>query len=317
MKCVKPDIYNLSLLLIVVALFSSCSQKEKPKSETSPIVITGNAVYSDTATSSVRVFDQNGKVCIQQSNISFEIVNVYEGKNKIPLLLRIKKTELCVADSVNREKVYEIEAKSVLDTKSVAWQSSFVATQIEFKDNVILAIKEGTESEEDLLTRYSLLDGKEVFSCSYNDMKVVIPNVREKRFVGFTSRNATTNPIQNLKEENVLGLIKYASGNAALGAITVKLKRSKAAEKIPAYTPEMTLVADNTNATVIEDGRSVILMRAPESHTSKDITDFSVKFTFYYGDDNEATDIIIPIRNDKLDIAGAKLDKDIFEIILR
>ncbi len=316
MKYSKLNFSHVSAFIILVALLSSCNQKDKPKSEGTPITITGNAVYSDTATSSVRVFDQNGKVCIQQSNIFFEIVNVYEGKNKIPLLLKIKKTELCVADSVNRERVYEIEAKSVLDTKSIAWTSSFVATEIEFKDNVLLATKEGSESEEDLLTRYSLLDGKAVISCSYNDMKIVIPNVREKRFIGFISQKATTNPIQNLKEENVLGLINYSSCNSTLGSVAVKLKRSKAAEKIPTYTPEMTLVADNSNATVIEDGRSVILMKANENYTTKDITDFSVKFTFYYGDDNEATDIIIPIRNDKLDIAGAKLDKDIFEIIL-
>lgn len=308
---------KLFLVIAAIICTTSCNQKGKQKEDTGAITIIGNATYSDTATSSVKVFDQNGKVCIQQNNTYYEIVNAYEGQTKIPLLLKIKKTSLCVADSVNSEKVFEVEAKSVMDTKSVAWQNKFVATQIEFRDNVIVAVKEGAENEEDLLTRFSLLDGKEVFSCSYADMKVVVPNVKEKRFIGFTSQTATTHPVQNLKQENVLGIINYSSGSAPIASLLVKLKRSATVTKIPAYTPEMVLVADNPGVTAIEDGKSIVMMKADEHYTSKDITDFSAKFTFYYGDDNEATEIIIPVRNDKLDLASARFDKDIFEIILR
>ena len=204
MKATKQQIFSLFSLLLFTGMLVSCNQKENKKTETTAVTITGKETYADTATSSIKVFNQNGKVCIQQSNTYFEIVSFYEGKNKIPLLVKIKKTSLCEADSANREKVFEIEAKSVLDNKSIEWQTNFVATQIEFRDNIILALKEGGEDEEDLLTRFSLLDGKQVFTASYSDMKIVIPNVREKRFIGFVSQKVTTKPIQNLKEENLL-----------------------------------------------------------------------------------------------------------------
>ena len=55
-------------------------------------------------------------------------------------------------------------------------------------------------------------------------------------------------------------------------------------------------------------------MKADEHYQPADVKDFSVKLTFYYGDDNEATYIIIPVVDDKLDLAHAQYDKDIFEL---
>ncbi len=308
MKSIK---FAFALCLLLFAF--SC--KETPKQSTdNSLKITGKQTYSDSASSSVNVFNQDGKVCIQQSNTYYELIDAHEGAVRIPLLLKIKKTELCFADSTNKDKVYEISAKSVMDTKAVEWNAQFVATDIQFKDNTLLAVHEGTASEEDLLTRFSLIDGKEVFSSSYGEVKVAIPNVKNKRFIGFTSQNAATNPIKALNVENLLGVIKYGSSSVAGIAYKVKLKRSAVAAKIPTYTPDIVLVPANENTTVIEDGKSVILMKADERYQKADVKDFSVKLTFYYGDDNEATEIIIPITNDELNLKLAKYDKDIFDI---
>ncbi len=305
--------FALHLLLAVVFLASCKERNAKPNHSASETTV-GSSLYADTATSSVNVFDQNGKVCIQQSNTYYEVINAYQGDEKIPLLLKIKKTELCFADSVNKEKVYEIAAQTVLDKKTISWQTQFVATQIEFKDNTILATKEGGDGEEDLITRFSLLTGKEIFSCSYGDLRVAIPNVREKRFIGFTSRKATTDPLAELKEENLLGTLSYASENST-ATLLFKLKRNSVTAKIPTTTPDMVLVPLNGNTTAIEDGKTIVMMRLDEHYAPADISDFCVKLTIYYGDDNEATDIFIPIKNDKFDLSSAKYDHDIFEIV--
>jgi hypothetical protein len=160
-----------------------------------------------------------------------------------------------------------------------------------------------------------LLDGKEVFSCSYGELKVVIPNVKDKRFIGYTSQKSVEQPLKKLNEENLLGVIRYGSSILAGNAVKVKLKRSKVAEKIPLTTPDMVFVASNDNVTVIDDGKSVGLMKADEHYQPADVKDFAVKLTFYYGDDNESTNIIIPIADDKLDVAHAQYDKDIFEVV--
>ncbi|MES2620842.1 MAG: hypothetical protein V4615_08315, partial [Bacteroidota bacterium] len=76
----------------------------------------------------------------------------------------------------------------------------------------------------------------------------------------------------------------------------------------------MVLVPTAEGTTPIEEGKSIIMMKADENYTSKDLAGFAVQLTFYYGDDNESTTILIPVVDDKLDIANAKFDKDIFDI---
>jgi hypothetical protein len=302
----------LPLFFGVVAL-NSCKEKGKPAVE-SDVAPSGATTFSDTSSSMVRVFTENGKVCIQKTNTYYELADVYEGAAKTPLLLKIKKTELCVADSTNKDKVYEIEAKNVLDTKDVKWKAQFVATEMSMRDNTVLAVHEGNDTEEDFLTRFSLLDGKEIFSCSYGELKAIVPNVRNKRFIGFTSKKATSEPVQNLQQENLLGIVRYSDGTKEVNALKVMLKRSGVSAKIPQYTPDMVLVPSSANATAIEEGKSIIMMKADEHYTPKDLTGFSVQLTFYYGDDNESTIILIPVADDRLDFAHAKFDKDIFDI---
>lgn len=305
-----------AFLTIAILVMASCNNK--PKNDNS---VAGNIPgasagkgYSDSSSSSVKVFDQNGRVCIQQSNTSYEVVNISEVGGKIPLLLKIKKTELCYADSVNGDKVYEITAKTVLDSKPINWSVSFVATDISFKDNTLLAVKEGNGDEHDFIRRFSLQNGSEVFSCSFSDLEVKIPNVINKYFIGYTSKKAATNPLALLKEENIQGVVRLGSSLNPIDSFKVKLKRSKVVAKIATSVPDIILVAANDNTRAIDDGKTIILMKGDTQTTSKDISDLSVKFTYYFGDDNESTDITVPVVNGKFDIAHAQYDKDIFEL---
>jgi hypothetical protein len=309
-----------ALLLLSLGLFSACKEKKNAAdADTSTAIIQyDNAakLYEDTASSSVRVFDNDGRVCIQQTSISYEMVDVYEGGKKSPLLLKITKTDLCFADSVNKNKVYQISARSVLDNKVRSWETEFVATDLHLRDktNSLQAVLEGQDGEEDLITRFSLLDGRKIFEASYSEMLVSIPNVKSKRFVGFTSRGTVKEPIQARNEENLIGLVAYSSSEKSVNTVKIKLKRSKVADKIPTYTPDMTFVALNENVNIIRDGKEVILMKADEKYKADDVKDFAVQLTFYYGDDNEYATVTIPVLGDKLHLAGAKYDKDIFEL---
>ncbi len=303
-------------VILAITLLAACKEKAKDGTVVSsekqgPIAGKG---YADSAASSVRVFDQNGRVCVQQSNTSYEIVNVLDGGVKVPLLLKIRKTELCYADSVNHDKVYEITAKSIMDTKAVSWATSFVATEVSFKDNTLLAVKEGNESEHDFIRRFSLQDGSEVFSCSFSDLEIKIPNVINKFFVGYTSKKAATDPIGRMKQENVLGVVRFGSSLSAIDSFKVKLKRSKLADKLLSSVPDIVLEASNDDTRAIDDGKTIILMKANEHTQTKEVTGFSVKFTYFFGDDNESTNVTVPLVNGKFDIAHAQFDKDIFEI---
>ncbi len=310
MKCNRVFAVAVSLLIL-----SACNtqQDQNTAIETIP---EGKVAFSDTASSSVKVFDNNGRVCIQQTNTYYELVDAYEGSSRMPLLLKITRTDLCFADSVNKNKVYQISAKSVMDTKEIKWDAQLVATDINLKDNsnTLLAVHEGTGEEEDLISRFSLLTGKEIFNCSYGDLRVSIPNVKDKRFLGYISRNAVGNPIKEKGEENLIGIINYSTSQRAVSSAKILLKRSGLSSAIPAYTPEMILVASNANVSTIEDGKMAILMKADEKFQPTDVKDFALKLTFYYGTDNEYTEISIPVENDLLQLSKAQYDSDIFII---
>jgi hypothetical protein len=307
----------LPALLLFSALLISCNNKPKTEHGTDmtsqPGGIAGKG-YTDSSASSVRVFDQNGRVCIQQTNTSYEVVTIFQGSTKIPLLLKIRKTELCYADSINHDKMYEISAKSVMDTKAVSWNADFVATEIYFKDNTLLAVKEGNDNEQDFIRRFSLNDGSEVFSCSFSDMEIKIPNVTNKYFIGYTSKKAATDPLSKLKEENLQGVVRFGSSLGAIDSFKVKLKRSKVVDKIASSVPDAVLLASNDNTRAIDDGKTIILMKGDEHTQNKDVSDLAVKFTYYFGDDNESTDITVPVVAGKFDLSRAQYDKDIFEI---
>ena len=322
MKC-NPDskLYNgllspkaFSLLILAILFLASCNQKPKTAADNISSAISTSKGYTDTATSSVKVFDQNGKVCIQQSNTYYETVNWTGANGKTSILLKIKKTELCFADSVNKDKVFEITARSVSPGKNISWQTSFVATDISFADNTLLTVKEGDDSEHEFFRRFSLENGSEVFSCSFSDLEVKIPNVANKYFIGYTSKRAASDPLGQLKQENLLGVVRFGSSSASIDSFTVKLKRSKVADKIRDAVPGLLMVSGNENAMVIEDGRTIALIKLGTNYTDKDIDGFGAKFTYYYGDDNESTDIFIPVVNGRFDMSHAKYDKDIFEI---
>ncbi|MCS6935741.1 MAG: hypothetical protein NZM35_11435, partial [Chitinophagales bacterium] len=276
----------------------------------------GEHLFADTGLSYVKVFDNNGRVCIQQTSTGYEMAEVYADDKKIPLLIRITKTDLCFADSVNRNKVYQLTANSLPGSKNISWQLKALGTHLTLNDktNTLLVVHEGDGTEEDLIMRYSMLTGEEVFRCSYNDMKVSIPNSRDRRFIGFLSRETVTNPLKSLNEENLLGLIYYSSNFKRIATLKLKLKRSSVANRISARCPEMVLAPADNNSVTIEDGKGIILMKSGKNYTSKDIGNFSIKFTYYIGDDNEESSITIPVVNDKPDWKNATYDRDIFEL---
>lgn len=299
--------------IALILVLSACKERTGSKTDTGATATTnGKQTYSDSAVSSVRVYDENGKVCIQQSSTYYQLIDFYKADKKVPLLLKIKKVELCFADSANKDKVYEVEAHNLPDNEPVNWNATLTGTDLQVKDNTLLLVHEGGDNEEDYITRYNLQTGGRVFGSTYSDLRIAIPNVREKRFMGYTSQRAAGNAFK--KEENLLGYIEYGKGTAPISQLKVYLKRSGVADKIPNYTPEMVFISPSGSNSIVDDGKQLILMKADEKYTAADVKDFALQLTFYFGDDNESTVITIPVKDDKIDLAAATYDKQIFNI---
>ena len=66
--------FKILILCSSLLVLDSCNQASKKATDTAPI--TGKQLYTDSASSSVKVFSQDGKVCIQQSNTYYEMILV-------------------------------------------------------------------------------------------------------------------------------------------------------------------------------------------------------------------------------------------------
>jgi hypothetical protein len=306
----------LSCTLLIILALASCNTKQSPTNEGGEAMISGKETYADSSSSFVRVFDKDGKLFIQKTNTDYELVEAVSNKEKHQLLLKITKAELSNADSVNSSKIYTIVTRDITHSSisDASYEINFKANELEFKDNTILATRSGSNTEEDYISRYNLFSGAKVFDCSYGSLNVGIPNVKDKRFIGYTSRAATGNPLKQSIEGNLMAVINYSSSEKAISSFKLKLKRSPIADKLPAYTPEMLWVSTNGKNAVVDDGKVLILMGADEKYTAKDVSGFSAVFTFFIGEDNETTKIVIPVIDDKLALSKATFDKDLFEL---
>lgn len=309
---------NFAIAATLAAIFAlaSCNTKQPSASEGGEPMISGKEAFADSASSFVRVFDKDGKLYIQKTNTDYELIDAVSKNEKHQLLLKITKAVLSHSDSVSTSKIYTIVTRDITHSSisEPSYEISFKANEIELKENTIIATRSGSNTEEDCISRYNIFTGEKVFECSYGSLNVGIPNVKDKRFIGYTSRATTGNPLSQVQEENVMAMISYSSSERAITSVKLKLKRSPIADKLPTYTPEMMLVSTNQRNAVVEDGKAIILMGADEKYTAKDVAGFSAVFTFYIGEDNETSQVVIPVIDDKLAVSKASFDKDLFEL---
>lgn len=309
---------KLPLAFVGLLYFAtSCNTKSENTSSGSQAEFRGTASFEDSSASYIRIYDRDGKVFVQKTNTYYELITAYNGNQPRKMLLKITKAESASADSSqNANKIITVVGRDITESSisDPSYEINVKASEIEFRDNTILFTRIGETNEEDYISRYGLISGKEVFNCSYGGMYVGIPNVKDKRFVGYTSLIAAGKPLDDKHITNLLATINYSSSTQAISTAYLKLKRSTYAESIARYTPEMILNASNPKNAMVDDGKGLILMGADENYKPADVYGFEAVFTFYFGDDNESTQVIIPVENDKLAIEKARYDKNIFEL---
>ena len=84
---------------------------------------------------------------------------------------------------------------------------------------------------------------------------------------------------------------------------------------LPSYTPELKMkVAQGSGNALSNDERMVIMGTLHKGYTAKDITSFAIQINFTPEDAANPVFILIPVREDRLDIVNARYDKNLFEL---
>jgi hypothetical protein len=163
-------------------------------------------------------------------------------------------------------------------------------------------------NEEDTYTQYSLLTGEKLMTYTYGQLMTLIPNTSNKRFLGYLSTLSATGD----KPEG-FAQISYVGSNEVIDKVIIKLKGDNTT--IPVYTPELKmLVAKESGNTLTNEGKTVIMGHADRGFTAKDMNNFAMQVNYYLPNATEPITILLPIREDRLDIDNASFDKRIFEL---
>ena len=74
------------------------------------------------------------------------------------------------------------------------------------------------------------------------------------------------------------------------------------------------LVARDSGNTLTNEGKTVIMGHADRNFATKDINNFALQINYILPNDTLPISILLPVRDDKVDIKNAAYDKGIFEV---
>jgi hypothetical protein len=298
-----------SIIITLVCFASACNNTTKKSGNE----FEGKEQLKDTAAASFRLIDKDGYRFFERISTDYKVVKLNTDGGELPVMLKITETELSFLDSAGKEKAFYVEARS-LDGGKTLWTQSFKATEIELAGNLMFARLEGFFDEEDYVRVFSLPNGKEFLDYSYDKAQILFPGNKDKRIVGYVSQKTAGTPLKKIEEENLLGVVQLASGDALLDRVFIKIKRSNYSDRVPRYVPEIVFDSQAKGANIVDGGKTVIMMGEGSSKSAK-ADNVSLNLVYYIGDDLESTTLSIPIKNDRFMVENARFDSGIFELL--
>jgi hypothetical protein len=301
----KPLSGGLGVLLAII--MGLCMHACKNPSA-SDLVFNGKEDFADSAMSRVRIYkDGRGREMLQKSNTYYDIVDFEDRQDHKKMLLKITKVETSQVDSATTDNHFIVSVSNI-SGGNTGWKKEFTGSDLDYSNKVLIVHTEGRNpNEEDTYTQYSLLTGDKLMAYTYGEMMALIPSTSNKRFLGYLSKQSAT-----ADKPEAFAVISYVGSNEVLDKVAIKVKDGN---DVPVYTPELKLlVAQESGNTLTNDGRTVILGHAGRTFTAKDINNFAMQINYYLPNASDPITILVPVRDDRLDIGHATFDKKIFEL---
>lgn len=236
-------------------------------------------------------------------------------KEKNNGVVKISKRTISKKDNSNSRTAIQIQPVFFAHkTASIANYSVEInADEIEFRDASLFAKKNGTDSTEDMYLLYNPLSGENIFNCTNDYYDIVIPNSKERRYIGFLStKREKFSPEENFAK--VLGKLYYSSNFKSIKVLDITVLDDKLYPSFSLYTPKIILKTSNPKYSNIDQGKRIALMNVTEDNKAEDFGAIQIEVTFYYGSDARELICVIPIKNDQLDMAQAVYDKKLILI---
>ncbi len=164
-------------------------------------------------------------------------------------------------------------------------------------DRFYKVTKHGCCGAEDTFIFFNTLTGRKVFTSTSDLFQIEVPNTPLIRLVAYHSMMASIPAPESKTMKKAIGLIEYGSEKDIMQKVIV---RSTAAKVEDTGTPRIKMLYRQK----IAAENRLMLWGADKRNTPSSLSDFSIVLSF-----DEAQDIVIPVKNDHLDLKSARLPK--------
>jgi|GEM_PF-2511588 len=291
--------------IIACLLMHSCTNNTGKTADGA--AVSGSSDFADSALSTVSIGkDAQGREVIRKNNTFYDIVDYSDAKDKKKIILKMTKVESGFVDSDNLQSHFIVSGMTVGDSKAT-WKKEFPGSDLSYANQVIVLRSESHQpNEEDTYTQYSLLTGEKLMTYTYAPLLVTMPGTA--RFIGYLSKQSSAD-----EKPEGHATVSYVGRNGVIDKINIKVKGNNTS--IPTYTPELKMrVAAESGNTLTDDEKTVIMGRLKKDFAATDVNKFALLITYQPTTGGSPVTILLPVRDDRLDIANAQFDGAIFEL---
>lgn len=299
----KYIFFHITLLFILF----SCHNTQKQEIEFTDFV----ALESDTSFS---VFSQNKEGLLIENSL-YKKHDFQDKEHKVVSFV-LKITEKLLQTDKNTKT--QIDFSPVFSNTDIQnWKIQSNADNYTFNKNILTLeyLPKDSNFFDNAYQLYNLKNGNLLISYTYGVMEVNFSDNYAKRFFGFLGKSSTNPSDKNLAKQT-LGVFSYASNENSIKKIELKVKSKNDYEDFHLSAPVLEFEVDTTNQNYQKLSEKSLYYNGIDNpiKQAKEI-DFSVKATFFKGKSYKPFDIIIPIKEDKIDVEGIIFDKEVLEII--
>lgn len=301
--------YTISLILLLALLAGCQTETETP-----------DAVSSETddpqkGSSEFSFGMVNDSLVVEGTNTSYLYTYYPRNNEKIPLVVRAERFYQARDLDLPYPSDFKLEAFDMESGELRSkWNSDIRGSSIGFNFYTLMLQKSG--ELEDTYECYSLESGERLMSFTYDHLELIVPNVLDKRLLGFLSRNGQGAGMQAFENDPQLyGIITYCSNRERIDQLALRVRDEATLEKILEYSPDMVWYSERDGDKLIRNDKRLLLWELDENYGTEDLGGMSVRFTVWVGDYSNQLAFDIPLVEDRLDLSAATYDTGIFELV--
>lgn len=244
--------------------------------------------FERTATSSIEVSrDKDGSALITTINRRFKLVDFPAKPLPAPLLLLEEFKSERRLGIEGQTSVVKVEAWLGIQRSKKAWSIEQTGDEGDVFDEFYKVTKHGCCAAIATDFYFNLETGQKVFSSTSKLFTVIVPNTSFYRYIAYHSSDAVAPPLET-NNDALVGIVQYGTDKKIILKLAVRSKL-QAVERIKFQYQNKLLEAN-----------SLMLNGVDGKNDKSSLSDFAIVISY-----GSAGDIILPVKNDSIDLSKA------------